>query len=94
MRIVVKFAGALLEDSATVQSLSKHVAALAQQGHEILVIHGGGRIFTQTLKRFGIESKFVAGLRVTDRETRDFPPLPWSTTIWKAASALLATSPA
>src|SRR3974390_2031852 len=71
MRIVIKFAGALLEDSATVQSLSRHVAELAQHGHEILVIHGGGRIFTQTLKLFGIESKFVAGLRVTDRETRD-----------------------
>jgi acetylglutamate kinase len=71
MRIVIKFAGALLEDSASVQSLAKHVAALAQQGHEILVIHGGGRIFTQTLNRFGIESRFVAGLRVTDRETRD-----------------------
>ena len=71
MRIVIKFAGALLEDPATVQSLSRHVASLAQHGHEILVIHGGGRIFTQTLKRFGIESKFVAGLRVTDRQTRD-----------------------
>ena len=71
MRIVIKFAGALLEDSATVHALSEHVARLAQHGHEILVIHGGGRVFTQTLKRFGIESKFVAGLRVTDRETRD-----------------------
>ena len=28
-------------------------------------------MFTATLKRMGIESKFVAGLRVTDRETRD-----------------------
>ena len=71
MRIVIKFAGALFEDAATVNSLSQHVAELAQQGHEILVIHGGGRIFTETLKRFGIASRFVAGLRVTDRETRD-----------------------
>lgn len=71
MRIVIKFAGALLEDAATVQSLSKHVATLARHGHEVLVIHGGGRAFTATLKRLGIESKFVAGLRVTDRETRD-----------------------
>jgi acetylglutamate kinase len=71
MRIVIKFAGALLEDAATVQSLSQHVADLAQHGHEILVIHGGGRAFTATLKRLGIESKFVSGLRVTDRETRD-----------------------
>ena len=71
MRIVIKFAGALLEDAAIVASLSQHVATLARNGHEILVIHGGGRLFTATLKRLGIESKFVSGLRVTDRETRD-----------------------
>jgi acetylglutamate kinase len=71
MRIVIKFAGALLEDAAMVQTLAQHVAALAEHGHEILVIHGGGRLFTATLKRLSIESKFVAGLRVTDRETRD-----------------------
>ncbi len=71
MRIVIKFAGALLEDGATMRSLARQVAALAQQGHEILVIHGGGRTFTEALKRMGIESKFVSGLRVTDRETRD-----------------------
>ena len=71
MRIVIKFAGALLEDPDTIRALSRHVAILAQHGHEILVIHGGGRAFTNTLKRMGIESKFVSGLRVTDKETRD-----------------------
>jgi len=71
MRTVIKLAGALLEDEAVVQSLARQLAALAQQGHEILVVHGGGRVFTATLKRMGIESKFVNGLRVTDRETRD-----------------------
>jgi acetylglutamate kinase len=71
MRLVIKFAGALLEDAAAVQSLSQHIAALAQHDHEVLVIHGGGRLFTATLKRLGIESKFVSGLRMTDRETRD-----------------------
>ena len=71
MRIVIKFAGALLEDDTTMHSLARQVAALAQEGHEILVVHGGGRAFTEALKRMGIESKFVSGLRVTDRETRD-----------------------
>ena len=71
MRTVIKFAGALLEDDATVRALARQVGALAQEGHEILVVHGGGRAFTATLKRMAIESKFVAGLRVTDRETRD-----------------------
>jgi acetylglutamate kinase len=71
MRTVIKLAGALLEDDATVRSLARQIAAHAQEGHELLVVHGGGRVFTATLKRMGIESKFVAGLRVTDRDTRD-----------------------
>jgi acetylglutamate kinase len=71
MRTVIKFAGALLEDDVTVRSLARQVVTLAQEGHEILAVHGGGRLFTATLKRMAIESKFVAGLRVTDRETRD-----------------------
>jgi acetylglutamate kinase len=54
-----------------VRALARQVAALAQESHEILVVHGGGRLFTATLERMAIESKFVAGLRVTDRETRD-----------------------
>ncbi|HYL85755.1 MAG TPA: acetylglutamate kinase [Candidatus Angelobacter sp.] len=71
MRTVIKFAGALLEDDATMHTLARQVVALAREGHEILVVHGGGRLFTATLKRMAIESKFVGGLRVTDRETRD-----------------------
>ncbi len=71
MRIVIKFAGALLEDDALINELAANVAALARHGHQILVVHGGGRLFTATLKRLGIESKFIAGLRVTDRQTRD-----------------------
>jgi acetylglutamate kinase len=71
MKTVIKLAGALLEDDATLRTLARQIAALAQQGQEILVVHGGGRVFTATLKRMGIDSKFVAGLRVTNRETRD-----------------------
>jgi acetylglutamate kinase len=71
MRTIIKFAGALLEDETVVQDLARQVATLAREGHEILVVHGGGRLFTATLQRMGIASKFSAGLRVTDRATRD-----------------------
>src|SRR5277367_5325517 len=71
MRTIIKFAGALLEDEAVVRDLARQVVALAHEGHEILVVHGGGRLFTATLKRMGIESKFTNGLRITDRQTRD-----------------------
>jgi len=71
MRILVKVAGALLEREETVQGIARQIAELARAGHELLVVHGGGRIFTSTLERMGIVSRFVNGLRVTDRETRD-----------------------
>jgi acetylglutamate kinase len=71
MKTIVKLAGALLEDGAVVRGLARQIASLAQSGDQVLVVHGGGRLFTATLKRMGIESSFVAGLRVTDRETRD-----------------------
>ena len=71
MRIVLKVAGALLESDDTVQALARQITELARAGHELLVIHGGGKIFTATLTRMGIDSRFVNGLRVTDRETRD-----------------------
>lgn len=71
MRMVIKIAGALLEDPQAVQPIARQLAELAQDGHELLVVHGGGKLFTATLKQLGIESRFVAGLRVTDRATRD-----------------------
>lgn len=71
MRLVIKVAGALLEQEESVRSIAQQAAELAKEGHELLVVHGGGKIFTATLGRMGITSRFVHGLRVTDRETRD-----------------------
>src|SRR5271154_4957999 len=71
MRLVIKIAGALLERDETVQAIAKQISELAREGHELLVIHGGGKIFTATLARMGITSQFINGLRITDRETRE-----------------------
>lgn len=71
MRLLIKIAGALLERDEHVHSLARQITELGRAGHEVLVIHGGGKIFTATLARMGIESSFINGLRVTDRETRD-----------------------
>lgn len=71
MKTVIKLAGALLEDESLVRTIARQIAALSHTGNQLLVVHGGGRLFTATLERMGIESSFVAGLRVTNRETRD-----------------------
>ena len=71
MRIVVKIGGAALENKVTLRKCARAVAELAQDGHHVLVVHGGGSALTRMLKRLGHESRFIAGLRVTDAETRD-----------------------
>src|ERR1700687_5880745 len=92
MKLVIKFAGALLEDKATVQSLAEQIAWLAGRGHQILVVHGGGRIFTATLQRLGIASKFVCGLRVTDRETRDVAVMVFAGLLNKQLTAAISAA--
>jgi acetylglutamate kinase len=71
MRIVVKIGGAALEDVATLRKCARAIAELAQDGHQVAVVHGGGSALTRMLKRLGKQSEFIGGLRVTDAETRD-----------------------
>ena len=71
MIIVVKVGGAALEDASTLRKCAKAIAELAQDGHRVAVVHGGGSALTRLLKQLGKQSEFVGGLRVTDAETRD-----------------------
>ena len=91
MRLIVKLAGALLEDEATVRSLAAQIAELSAQ-NEVLVIHGGGRIFTATLAKMGVESRFLSGLRITDQETRDAAVMVFAGLLGKRLSAAISTA--
>ncbi|MGA9356141.1 MAG: acetylglutamate kinase, partial [Terriglobales bacterium] len=71
MNIVVKIGGAAVEHKPTLQRCAQAVVQLARDGHQLVVVHGGGGALTRTLKLMGKESEFVHGLRVTDAETRD-----------------------
>jgi acetylglutamate kinase len=71
MTIVIKVGGAALEDVSTLRKCARAIADLAQDGHRIAVVHGGGAALTRMLKQLGKQSEFVSGLRVTDAETRD-----------------------
>ncbi len=71
MKYVVKLGGAGLENPALLDGSIRAIADLVRDGHQVAVVHGGGVQLTKTLKALGIESQFVNGLRVTDKETRD-----------------------
>ncbi len=71
MKIVVKIGGAALEDAATLRKCARAIAELAQDGHRVAAVHGGGSALTRVLQQLGRKSEFVDGLRVTDAYTRD-----------------------
>lgn len=71
MRFVVKLGGATLENPEILHQCAKAIAELVKDGNLVAVVHGGGVQLTRTLKQLGKQSEFVAGLRVTDAETRD-----------------------
>ncbi len=69
MRITVKLGGSILEDAGIRMSLLAQIAGLAAQGHEIILVHGGGKSLSRRLSQMQITSQFIDGLRVTDAET-------------------------
>ena len=71
MKFVVKLGGAALEDRSLLAICARSIAELARDGHRVAVVHGGGVQLTRLLAQMGKKSEFVAGLRITDAETRD-----------------------
>ncbi len=70
-RVAVKLGGSILEDAPTRARILREVAAAIAGGTEVVIVHGGGKRLNRRLQALGIESRFVAGLRVTDEATLD-----------------------
>ncbi len=71
MKVLVKLGGTLLDAPESRARLASELAAVAREGAELVVVHGGGKQMTRYLAERGIESRFVNGLRVTTPETID-----------------------
>ncbi len=67
--LVVKYGGHAMGEGG--DSFARDVVLLKQVGIHPIVVHGGGPQIGQMLKRLGIESRFVDGLRVTDAATME-----------------------
>jgi acetylglutamate kinase len=51
--------------------LASEIAAVVEESHQVVVVHGGGKQLTRYLAERGMDSQFVGGLRVTTPETMD-----------------------
>ncbi len=68
---VVKYGGSAMLSPELRDSFAMDIVLLKYIGINPVVVHGGGPQIGDLLKRLNIPSKFVGGMRVTDRETMD-----------------------
>ena len=68
---VIKYGGHAMGDESLGELFARDVVLLKQVGINPVVVHGGGPQIGAMLNRLKIQSSFVDGLRVTDKETVD-----------------------
>lgn len=66
---VIKYGGHAMSDEKLKESFALDVIMLKSLGINAVIVHGGGPQINETLKRYGIVSEFLKGMRVTDQET-------------------------
>ena len=69
--IVVKYGGHAMVDEKLKHDFALDIILMKYVGMNPVVVHGGGPQIGDFLKRLSIESEFVDGMRVTDRQTMD-----------------------
>ena len=69
--IVIKYGGHAMANDDLKESFAADVVLLKYVGMNPVIVHGGGPQINAVLDKFGVESRFVRGMRVTDGPTMD-----------------------
>ena len=68
-KIVIKCGGKVLIDPDLFNKFIEDIAVLYKLGLTVIIIHGGGPRIKIELSKLNIETQFIEGLRVTDKQT-------------------------
>ena len=69
--VVIKYGGNAMINDKLKDIVMKDIVLLSLVGIKTVLVHGGGPEITETLDKMKIESKFIDGLRYTDKETAE-----------------------
>ena len=69
--IVIKYGGNVFIDRNIFNNFITDINILKKLGISIVIVHGGGPRIKRELEKSNIESKFIKGLRVTDKKIID-----------------------
>jgi len=67
--LVIKYGGAAMLDDTLKASFAQDIVLMKLVGMNPVIVHGGGPQIDEILERLGMQSRFVRGMRVTDRQT-------------------------
>ena len=67
--LVIKYGGAAMLDDSLKAAFAQDVVLMKLVGMNPVIVHGGGPQIDDILGRLGMTSRFVRGMRVTDRQT-------------------------
>jgi len=67
--VVVKYGGHAMGEEQMARDFARDIVLLEQTAINPVVVHGGGPQIAAMLKKLGIKSEFVDGLRITDKDT-------------------------
>ncbi len=69
--VVIKYGGHAMGEDEVARGFAADVVLMKLVGMHPVVVHGGGPQISRMLKRSGVESTFIDGLRVTDADTME-----------------------
>lgn len=69
--IVIKYGGNAMLNEQLKEMVLSDIVLMKYVGINPVIVHGGGPEITELSKKLGLKSKFVGGLRVTDKETME-----------------------
>lgn len=87
--IVVKYGGHAMGDEESAKKFAADIVLLKLVGINPIVVHGGGPQISAMLKRAGVESRFIDGLRVTDDATMEIAEMVLSGAVNKQLAHLI-----
>lgn len=87
--VVVKYGGNAMTNNELKEAVMSDIVLLSLIGIKVVLVHGGGPEINDMLKRLNIESKFINGLRYTDKDTIDVVKMVLSGKVNKELVSLL-----
>ncbi len=89
--VVIKYGGHAMKNEELKRQVMEDIVLLQLVGVKVVLVHGGGPEINDTLSRMGMESEFIDGLRVTDRETADVVQMVLAGKVGKSLVNLIGT---